>query len=167
MSVIFEGILLLRKAVDAPGLDLVKVCESRMSGIRLRQALLDDHVAAIMRVRDRDAAFSEEVERLGAERSSRLGRALVARHDSRIGHRSSSFFEPGRLAARFGEEDEIFTPLDAGGSTTGARFRVEDRDEGEEYETIENAIPLGLDRLGADSWEDLPSFIHNQEDLLS
>ena len=166
MSAIFEGILLYRTAVDKLGLDLKKYCESQMSGIQIACAFLDEHSSAIVRIDSRNAPFSEEFDKLGSKLSSTIGGTLVVRYDSRIGHRSSSYFEGGHLVAAFGEADEIFSPLNDDGFVTGARFRVVELDEDEEYETVENAIELGLGKFGGCSWENLHFFIYNQNYLL-
>jgi len=94
---------------------------------------------------------------LARELSQLLGRALVVRFDSRIGHRSSALFEHGSLSRAFGEQEELFVPLDERGEPTAgaAPVRRWERDPDAEYETSKNAIQLGLEALGAGEWEQL------------
>ncbi len=166
MSAVFEGVLVPRTVAGTSGANLKKYCESQMGEIRIGLAVLDEEVSAIIRVGDRNAPFSDEFDELGSALSSTFGRALVVRYDSRIGHRSSSYCEGGNELCRFGEEDEVYSPLDDDGAITGVRVSFDELDEEEEYETIENAIELGLRRLGAGRWEDLLFLIYNQEALL-
>lgn len=166
MSAVFEGILISGTANSGSKPRLKEFCTSRLSGIRIGYAPLDDEVTAIVRVGDRNEAFSEKFDELGAVLSSTYGKALVVRYDSRIGHRSSTYFEAGAEVASFGEKDEIYSPLKDDGSVTGTRITFDKLDDDEEYETIENAIELGLNRLAMGTWEDLRFMIYNQEDLV-
>jgi hypothetical protein len=85
-----------------------------------------------------------------------FGRALLVRY-SRLGHRSSRLCIAGEETACFGKDDELFVPLDDRGypitsATPKSRFEWEPN---EEYETISNAIQLGLERLGVGRWDSL------------
>jgi len=164
MSAVFEGILLPRRTDDDWCPELKRLHESQGDGIRIGLAALDRVVLAIVRVDDRSAPFSEKFDELGAALSSTFGKALVVRYDSRIGHRSSTLYAGGFESAAFAEDNVTFSLLDENGWVAGDRVSSEELDG--EYEIIENAIELGLERLGAGVWEDLIFLIYNQEDLV-
>jgi len=104
-----------------------------------------------------DAAFSDKLDEVAVAASDDVGRALVVRYDSRIGHRSAVLFEKGREVERFDEAGELFLPLDDDGEpiTTAPPIPRRDLDPDLEYETVSNAIQQGLDALGAGTWVDL------------
>jgi hypothetical protein len=105
----------------------------------------------------RAAVFSAQVNKLAAEFSTRYGRSLVVRFDSRVGHRSAALYINGQRASVFGETDELYVPLDERGlpRTNEKPLRADQLAPGEEYETIENAIQQGLKALGRGSWSEL------------
>ncbi len=166
MSAIFEGILLLRPSIDEPGFAVEKFCESRVGGARVGYIALDDAISVIARTDGRNAPFSEKFERLASMLSSTLGRALVVRYDSRVGHRSSSYFENGIEIAEYGEDDEILSPLNEDGSVSGEWISPDQAEESEEYGMVKNAIELGLEKFGAGNWDDVRFMIYNQGELL-
>jgi hypothetical protein len=67
----------------------------------------------------------------------------------------------GKLIKEFGEGDELFVPLAENGEPikTAPRIKLADFIAGEEYETIQNAIELGLAEFGSGNWLDLKQVI--------
>jgi hypothetical protein len=61
----------------------------------------------------------------------------------------------------FGEADELFVPLDEEGEPIvfAEPLLAEELSEDLEYETIANAIQLGLGAMGAGAWDELFNFI--------
>ena len=61
----------------------------------------------------------------------------------------------------FEEADEVYVLLDEDGEplVDGERLKLAGMDSDQEYDTIENAIELGLQSLGSGDWEKLLSFI--------
>jgi hypothetical protein len=157
MSEVFEGVIskvsaaTARSAVEDIGIPL-----------SLDVSELPGQLSVIYRSDPRQSsAFSSEMERLAREISKRFSLALLVRYDSRIGHRSSSLYVDGNLRKRFGQNDKLFVPLDEDGEplTTGPRAKFTELVDGEEYETIQNAIELGLAELGGVNWPDLKLLI--------
>jgi hypothetical protein len=111
------------------------------------------------RIASRDDAFSPHLERIVANLSTFSRGALLFRYDSRIGHRSAALFETGELVASFDEDAEEWVPLDEKGEPVlkAPRLRRQDLEPGKDYETVMNAIDLGLRALaGAElRWEDV------------
>jgi hypothetical protein len=103
----------------------------------------------------------DQLDELAKTLSHRAGRCLVVEYDSRTGTRSSKLFENGDHILDFGEEDEIYAPLDRHGQpkTDGLRLRLAELDPAEEYETIQNAIELGMAKLGVCAWKELKTII--------
>lgn len=97
------------------------------------------------------------MDELAAEVSKSCGKALLARFDSRAGSRSSAVFENGQLGQTFGEDDELYVPLDDKGDPVrnASPVRLTMLDPDQEYETIQNAIQLGLRAFGRDRWTQL------------
>jgi hypothetical protein len=157
MSTIFEGIL----------------CPAKPE--QVQQALLDTEIpwnlalsdlpsdlTAVVREDPRSAlVFAEAFDGLAEFLSDRLGTSLVIRHDDRIGHRSSKLYRNGELVQAFGEDDELYVLLDEEGEpiSDGERFSLRELDPDEEYETVKNAIQLGLDGLGRGDWNSVFSLI--------
>jgi hypothetical protein len=102
------------------------------------------------------AAFAPAIETLAAELAKHLQWVLLVRYDSRIGHRSSAIFK-GRTQSAFGDTDELYVPLDESGMPvlSAQPLHVDALRSDEEYETVKNAIQLGLDVVGVNQWERL------------
>lgn len=145
MSEVFEGIVM-------------PVAEGQTVALPAKwfaTAAVGQKAAAVYRIDQRDvAAFEGEIDHLAAELSKSFGKALVVRYDSRVGHRSSVFFRDGAMVCSYGEDDELFVPLDVNGApiTIAPPIKRADFSEGEEYETMCNAIQLGLVTLGVGEW---------------
>jgi hypothetical protein len=151
VSEIFEGIV-----YETSGMDRLGYVDQLASTLETR--VLDEHLAVSFRQDSRSqAAFSDQMESLAAQYSEQLGRALLVRFDSRIGHRSAELFEQGAHVRSFGEADELFVPLDDRGMpvTTAKALRADELDASMEYETSTNAIQLGLKSLNHDGWDAL------------
>ena len=150
MSEIFEGAIVPAINGGPPAL----------SGIAMRLAASSLGPDAFVLYRTdlrRDAAFTREIDGLAEHLSNVTGRALVLRYDSRLGHRSSRLYIDGRQIRAFGEDDELFVPLDDDGEPVlSARpVRRDEFEAGAEYETVRNAIQLGMDALGVGDWKAL------------
>jgi hypothetical protein len=108
-----------------------------------------------------DYRFAEEMDEIAVGLSTRLGAVLVFEYDSRVGHRASRVYKDGELTATFGEADELWVPLDEQGYPilTADRLHTGELLNDVEYETVENAINLGLKTVGAGDWSDLHDFL--------
>jgi hypothetical protein len=156
MSEVFEGVLLTATFNEVE--QAVKTLPSSLNP-RLKR-LGDVSVVYCDNQRNR-RPFSPDIERIASDLSGNLGKALVVRYDSGVGHRSSKLFVNRNMEKAFCETDEVFVPLDEDGYPLldGERFKLPDMDPDQEYETIENAIQLGLQSLGAGDWKELHKFI--------
>ena len=152
MSEIFEGILSPAQATS------FAEARGRECGLVLETQEIGDGLTAVYRSDPRqEATFSSKMDELAAEVSRRGGRVLLARFDSRVGKRSSAIFEDGERRQVFGEADELYVPLDERGDPVGDAppLTLAMLDPKEEYETIQNALQLGLRALGRGSWDEL------------
>ena len=102
------------------------------------------------------AAFAPAMETLAAELARHLQWVLLVRYDSRIGHRSSAVFKE-RTQSTFGDADELYVALDESGMPvlSAQPLHVDELRSDEEYETVKNAIQLGLDAVAVNQWERL------------
>jgi len=97
--------------------------------------------------------FSDLIEDLAERLSAVVGKALLILYDSRVGFRHSRLYTNGAVTRYYGEVDAIFVLLDENGRPrlNGKQYEyseLEELGEDEEYETIHNAIELGLMELG-------------------
>jgi hypothetical protein len=163
MSEIFEGIIYLASPTEA-GAVFQKVVSQ--TALRLALTQLEGSVYALYRNDERTkAAFVPEMDRLGRGISFDIGEALVARYDSRSGYVSSELYNNGKLSKGFDEDDEVYVLLGEDGMplVQGKQFRYADLDPDEEYDTLYNAIQLGLDEMAlAQIWPRLLDLINNQ-----
>ena len=104
-----------------------------------------------------DYRFAEQMDEIAAGLSTHLGVVLAFEYDSRVGHRASREYRNGDLVASYGEADELWVQIDEQGYPipTSERFHVDELLDDVEYETIENAIDLGLKAISAGRWSDL------------
>lgn len=160
MSIVFEGIICFARDKDVQN-----VFVPSLSSIRLNTKGVDDLLTILYRP-ERAQPFSEEIEDIAAQLSLSLGPTIVARFDSIIGYRSSMVFENGVLVQIFAQDDEIYAPLDEEGEpmVNGPRVRLAELKPSEEYDTLQNAIQLGLEFVGQDVWENLFDFITHPSD---
>ncbi len=162
MSAVFEGLLLRFDGVDEACFQIGSYLKSKKVPISLDYRNLDDDVFVIFRTDDRNAPFSEDVEKLAVELSAAVNKALVVRYDSRTGYRSSSYFEGGVPIIGFDNEDEIYLGVNEDGTLSGEQFTYDQVIGGVDYEMSQNAIQSGLEKLGAGNWDKLLEFIDNQ-----
>jgi hypothetical protein len=156
MSEVFEGVLLASRFNE------VQMAIRTISpSLSLKVERLDDLSIVSRNDQIGRPQFSPEIEQVAADLSKIVGKALVVRYDSRIGHRTSELFINGNMEKAFDEADEVYVLLDEDGEplVDGERFKLADMDSDHEYDTIENAIELGLQSLGSGDWEKLLSFI--------
>jgi hypothetical protein len=119
-----------------------------------------DGLRSISRTDTRETGpASEEMEHIAEQVSEVTGSALLFRYDSRIGHRSSTLYERGKPVREFGLADERWVRLDEHGERilNGRTYSADelDPDPNAEYETLQNAIELGLDAFGAGNWDEI------------
>jgi hypothetical protein len=156
MSEVFEGVLLA-----SPFNEVQQAVGTLPSSLSPKVERLDDLSIVSRNDQGGRPQFSPEAERIAADLSNIVGKALVVRYDSRIGHRSSELFVNGNMERAFDEADELWVLLDEEGEPLldGERFKLADLDPDQEYEAIANAIELGLQSLGSGDWKKLLLFI--------
>jgi hypothetical protein len=93
-----------------------------------------------------------EAEKIAVSLSMRFGKALLLLYDNSCDVRFAALYEGGALVKEFGEEDEIWVPLDERGypDTDRGRFRWDDikNDSEVEYDCTWDAIDAGFEALG-------------------
>lgn len=96
---------------------------------------------------------SDEVDRVGEDLSRKLGKTLVVRYYSTTCYHSASMYEHGKRLSSFGEDDEIWVPLDEEGRhiLDAGMFKLSELDDEVEYDTLRTAIDLGLQAMGVNS----------------
>ena len=152
MSEVFEGIISPTQVTSFAEVN------GRERGLELETHQIGDGLTAVYRSDPRpEAAFCSKMDELAAEVSRRGERVLLARFDSRVGKRSSAIFENGERRQAFSEADELYVPLDERGDPVrdAPPLTLAMLDPREEYETIQNALQLGLRALGRGSWDEL------------
>ncbi|SRR6266496_5368397 len=163
MSQIFEGIVCRMLPEKVGSLSRQVFSKTKL---QLGLSELGDSVYAVYRNDDRTkSAFVPEMDRLGKELSLDIRDVLVARYDSRSGHVSSTLYKNGTVYKAFDEDDEIYVLLDEDGTplVNGQQFQYADLDPNEEYDTLYNAIQLGLEEMRlAPVWPRLLELINNQ-----
>lgn len=157
MSEIFEGVVIRvpAKVVESVIANLNTDLEFGLFGLSGQLSILYRNDAREV------AEFSNTTNWLAEKLSRPLAQTLLVRYDSRIGHRSSVLYVNGALKREFGMKDELFVPLNEDGEPilTAPRLRFTELNPEEEYETIENAIQLGLTELGDGNWSDIKKWI--------
>ena len=156
MSEVFEGILLA-----SPFNEVQQAIRTLSPSLSLQVETLDDLSIVSRNDQVGRLQFSMEIEPVAADLSKIIGKALVVRYDSGIGHRTSELFINGNMEKAFGEDDEVWVLLGEDGEplVDGERFKLEELDPDEEYETIENAIQLGLQSFGSGDYKELRAFM--------
>ncbi|BAY11360.1 hypothetical protein [Calothrix sp. NIES-2098] len=158
MSNVFEAIVCEIDFDRAKNLLATISSELTLEFIKINESLLVIYQLEENRHR---LIFSQQIEYLASQVSLEISAVLVMRYDSRIGHRSSILFKEGLPISSFDENDEIWVLLDEEGEPLidGERFSINSMKDDEEYETICNAIDLGLQALGIENWHEVYSFI--------
>lgn len=160
MSTVFEGVLCVIAFENA-----LSISKQVSSNLKLEAEKVNDYLSAICRVENdrKKMIFSPEMEYVSSQVSVVFSKALLVRYDDRVGYRSSVLFQEGNPIKSFDLEDEIWVITDEDGEpiVDGKKFTIEQikDDDEEEYETIYNAIQLGLESLGVNAWSEVHSFI--------
>ena len=162
MSTIFEGVLCVIP------FDKIQSISSQISSqLKLKTEKINDDLSCLSRIEeDRiNWIFSPEMEYVASQVSVLFYQAILVRYDDRVGYRESIIFQEGYPIKSFNSADEIWVMIDENGEPidNGEKFTIEqiEDDDDEEYETIYNAIQLGLELLGinANAWREVHSFI--------
>ncbi|MDZ8051425.1 MAG: hypothetical protein RMX68_004135 [Aulosira sp. ZfuVER01] len=157
MSNVFEAIVCRSNFDIAKNLLATISSELTLEVVKINEAL-----SVIYRVEENRhrLIFSQQIEDLASQLSLEISAVLVVRYDSKIGHRSSILFKQGLPISSFDEKDEIWVLLDEENPLIdGARFSINSMKDDEEYESICNAIGLGLHALGLENWHEVYPFI--------
>jgi hypothetical protein len=114
----------------------------------------------------------QEVNRLAAEMSARVGIALAAHYDDRCGVKAASLFREGAFVREFGEADEVWAPVDEQGEPNldGPRYPGNALPADEECDCIRQAIDAGLQSAGFNGWVSASSLreaIRSRKDWLA
>jgi hypothetical protein len=111
--------------------------------------------------RERDhAPYSEEVDHVAALLSESLGKALVVRWNTTVGHRAANFYVSGELSSSFGEDDEQWVLYDENGElTTHPTFHIKELDPDTEYDRLKSAADFGFEALGRGTSSELQDAI--------
>lgn len=149
MSELYESVIVIADSETAHS-----AFRSLSSPLHLRLIRLSDRIYAANRVATREDRFDEAaINEVAAQLSKSCGHSLAVFYDNRCGVNDSNLFRNGSLVESFGEEDELWVPLDDNGYqlTDGERFTVDQLDEDEEYDCIQSGIDVGLATLGVSS----------------
>lgn len=159
MSTVFEGVLCATCLDNA-----LCIIQQISFNFKLKAEKINNHLSAIYRLETdgKRIVFSLKMEYVASQISLRLSQAILVRYDDRIGYRMSVVYQEGNPIKSFGLEDEIWVMTDEDGEliVNGKQFNIEQiKDDEEEYETIYNAIQLGLEFLKINTWDEVHSFI--------
>jgi hypothetical protein len=146
LSVVYQSVI---ASAALPGLG--------SPSVQLQQLALGDGLWAFLPISARsDRPSLEALAGLALEISAAHGHALLLQYDDRSGFRSAALYRDGTLARVWSEADELWVPLDEEGEpmTSSQPLRTEElvQDGDQEYETIKDAIQLGLEAFGAPAW---------------
>lgn len=91
-----------------------------------------------------------EMDAAATHLSKTCGNALVVLYDNRVGLRVTKLFREGEFDCEFGELDEKWVPLDEQGEPriNHHTLSADELDPDDEYECTQDAISLGLAKLG-------------------
>jgi len=136
------------------------------SPLTLRLVRLTESVFGVYRVAGRHVAFEHaDIEAVAAHLSSPASAALAVFYNNQVGFREAILYRNGRQETAFGEEDELWVPLDEKGEplVDAERLTVSELEEDEEYQTIQSAIEAGLAALGVSATANLlkQAFCHH------
>jgi hypothetical protein len=152
MSSIFEGIVCKTPVEEIKSVfDRIDIISSSLT---LKIAKIDPYLSTIYCSSPRSKAiFTDEIDFVASQISIEINNTLLVRFDSRIGHRSSFLFKNGVPCQSFDENDELWVITDEEGESiiNGQRFSLSELDDDEEYETICDAIDLGLEAIDVKS----------------
>lgn len=117
----------------------------------MRLVRFGDRTFGVHPVASRSERMNEvEIDAAATHLSKTCGNALVVLYDNRVGLRVSKLFRKGELDCEFGELDEKWVPLDERGDPDISHhpLSVDELDPDDEYECTQDAISLGLAKLG-------------------
>lgn len=162
MSTIFEGVFFVASFEE------VQSISSKISSpIKLKLQKINHYLCSFTVVENSRLFVSEtELEYVASQISIIFHQSILVRYDNRVGYRESILFNEGILLKKFDLADELWVMLDEYGEsiTNGEKLsiaQIDDDDDEKEYETICNAIQLGLDSLGINIniWKEVHSFM--------
>ena len=149
----FEGIVCsadvdsLQRALDGTVASLP--ARGRRAQFGIADLLPDLSVLHVRNARQ-EGSFLDVLAELGPTLSRGVDQAMVVAYDTRTGTRIAVLFERGELRAEFGEEDELWVALDEKGEAIAGsdQLRLDELLPECEYETVWNAVQLGLREMG-------------------
>jgi hypothetical protein len=153
MSEVFEGVV-----CNGPAHRVGRIAQRFSRSLCLDVVEMPGPVAVVYRNDPRSmSVFTHGIDELAAAISAECCPALLVRYDSSVGHRSSRLYLDGHLKRDFTDRDELFVPLDEAGLpvTSQPQLKFAELAPDKEYETIQNAVELGLASLGRGQWSDL------------
>jgi hypothetical protein len=117
--------------------------------------------SVLLRIEKEKEACAEELERVAAVLSESLGKTLLVRWNTTVGYRTATLYVNGELALSFGQDDELWVPLDEEGELIRDQgiFHVKDLDPDTEYDRLKSAADLGFDALGRGTSSELQDTI--------
>src|SRR5262249_30741889 len=98
--------------------------------------------------------FGEKGDTLAAILSQLCEEAVLVRYDSGTCYRYSALYRGGKLVHQYTLADELWIPLDSEGNPVLAERAGHSHEQqpGLEYETLKNAVQLGLEEVGYKDW---------------
>ncbi|MEM7717149.1 MAG: hypothetical protein AAF349_26970 [Cyanobacteria bacterium P01_A01_bin.68] len=159
MSCVFEGILTKASSEKVK----YNVNQKISTNLKLKFEKLNDYLSCF-NVVENSRNFSSDLDSVASQISEIFSQAILIRYDDRIGYRESIIFEKGVPVKQFNLADEIWVMLDEDGNPIldSQQFTIDQIEEDdEEYETIYNAIQLGIEFVGINKnvWKEVHSFI--------
>ena len=154
MSSFLEGV------VCAQPISVVSPCvAAEHRGAHLLARQLQPGTSIVIATNPRfEGSYAEQVRDVARLLSRECGRALFVSYDTRVAGRHAELYESGSLARAFDENDELYVPLrqDGDPDLEHAPLAVTDLSPDCEYETVKNAIQLGLEQLGVlAAWDEV------------
>jgi hypothetical protein len=103
---------------------------------------------------------TDEMERLADALSKEFDKAVAVHYDEMLQVYQSSLCQEGKWIRSFGEEDELWAPMDENGDEIADAPRCPGHaiPEGEDFAFVWDGIDAGLEAAGFRSW--LPSSLH-------
>ena len=144
MSKFYETVIVPRPAAVAEKLIDTKGLDNKWRAVSINASASAVMSKDISRVFDEDLIF-EFAKRL----SCPALRVLAIFYDDGYGIRSAYLFNSGELTLEFSEQDELWAPTDQKGVVIPSAdpIRKSQRDENVEYQTVKDAVQLGLEEL--------------------
>lgn len=118
----------------------------------------------------RHLGATEEIEELAKSFSLEFGKAVAVHFDEMLQVRDATLYQRGELLRSFGDEDELWAPMDDNGDVLADAPRCPGSavPEDEEYAFVWDGIDAGLDAAGFRAW--LPAdglmYVVGQDNLI-